>query len=322
MDQPPRYSRGAEPPGGEPTPGFEAAPARRTRVPAPRSGGGGYGPPAQPNPWLIGLAVAVVLAAISIIAFGFLAPDEGTAASTTTTTTTGDSTTTTGEDGSTTTTSIDGTTTTGEDGSTTTTTSTDGTVTTTSIPDGEIPPITPIGEPIPITELTLTKDDIGPLDFGDEGDQVLGRLAATFGDPTQDTGFIVGSGSWGECAGDPIRVVQWGPLNVVILGEVADNQFVSYRLDLKYGGITSATTDMETLSGLRVMDTVGQMKDIYAGFTIEFVVDADAGLVFELSSQRGGELLLWGPVESQNDDARVTGIYSPDSCNRELGTGE
>lgn len=318
MDQPPRYGRGNESPGSEPSPGFEAAPARRTRVPVPRSGGGGYGPTAQPNPWLIGLAVAVVLGAVSIIAFGFLAPD-GQEAGSTTTSAGGATTSPTDPDGTTTT--GDSSTTTGEDGSTTTT-GNNGTVTTTSIPDGETPPITPIGDPIPITELTLTKDDIGPLDFGDEGDQVLGRLAATFGDPTQDTGFIVGSGSWGECAGDPIRVVQWGPLNVVLQGEVGDNQFVSYRLDLKYGGITSATTDMETLSGLRVMDTVGQLTEIYAGFTIEFVVHADAGLVFELRSQRGGELLLWGPVESSADDARVTGIYSPDSCNRELGTGE
>jgi len=320
VDQSPRNGRGAEFPGGESPLEFEAAPARRTRVPVPRSGGGGYGPQAQPNPWLIGLAVAVVLGAISIIAFGFLAPDEETAANGTTTTAANGSTTTTTGDGTTTT--GDSTTTTGEDGSTTTTTGTDGTVTTTSLPNGETPPITPIGDPIPITELTLTKDDIGPLDFGDEGDQVLGRLAATFGDPTQDTGFIVGNGSWGECAGDSIRVVQWGPLNIVVLGEVGDNQFVSYRLDLKYGGITSAPTDMETRSGLRVMDTIGQMKEIYAGFTIDFVVDPEAGLVFELRSQRGGELLLWGPVESQNDDAHVTGIYSPDSCNRDLGTGE
>ncbi|MFH1329578.1 MAG: hypothetical protein ABIJ48_02805 [Actinomycetota bacterium] len=278
----------------------------------PRSGGG-YGPPAQPNAWLIGLAVAVALAAISIIAFGFLAPDDETAA-TTTTTTNGDGTTPTAGDGSTTT-AGDGSTTTG-DGSTTTTTGTDGTVTTTSIPDGGTPPIVAVGDPIPITELTLTKDDIGPLDFGDDGDQVLGRLVATFGEPTQDTGFIVGSGSWGECPGNAIRVVQWGPLNIVVNGEVGSSEFVSYRLDLRYGGITSPTTDMETKSGLRVMDTVGQMREIYAGFLIEFVVDTDAGLVFELRGQRGGDLLLWGPVESQNDDARVTGIYSPDSCDR------
>jgi hypothetical protein len=279
-----------------------------------RSGGGAYGPPPQPNPWLIGLAVAVVLAAISIIAFGFLAPGDETAGSTTTTTT-GDGTTTTGDG---TTTTGDGTTTTGDG----TTTTGDGTVTTSSIPSGETPPVTAVGDPIAITELTLTKDDIGPLDFGEDGDTVLGRLAATFGEPTQDTGFIVGSGSWGECAGDAIRVVQWGPLNIVVKGEVGANEFVSYRLDIKYGGITSPPRDLETKSGLQVMDTVAQLKEIYTGFVIDFVVDADAGLVFELRGTLGGELLLWGPVESSSDDAKVTGIYSPNSCNRTFGTNE
>ena len=277
----------------------------------PRPGGGTYGPPAQVNPWLIGLAIAVVLGAISIIAFGFLAPDDETAATTTTTT----------GDGITTSTTGDGTTTTG-DGTTTSTTSTNGTVTTTSLPSGETPPVTAFGDPIPITELTLTKDDIGPLDFGDDGDQVLGRLAATFGDPTQDTGFTVGNGSWGECAGDTIRVVQWGPLNIVVKRTGTTSTFVSYRLDVKYGGITSPPTDIETKSGLRVMDKVGQMKDIYSGFLIEFSVHEEVGLVFELRDQLGAELLLWGPVESQNDDGRVTGIYSPDSCGRDLGSGE
>jgi hypothetical protein len=190
-------------------------------------------------------------------------------------------------------------------------------VTTTSIPGGEIPPIEPVGDPIPIAELTLTKNDIGPLDFGDDGDQVLGRLVATFGEPSQDTGFIVGSGAWGECAGDGIRVVQWGPLNVVVRGEAGASEFVSYRLDLKYGGITSPTTDMETKSGLRVSDKVSQLKDIYGGFIIDFVVNESVGLVFELRSELGGDLLLWGPVEGQADDDLVTGIYSPDSCNRE-----
>jgi hypothetical protein len=280
-------------------------------VPVPRPGGGTYGPPAQVNPWLIGLAIAVVLAAVSIIAFGFLAPDDETAASTTTTT----------GDGTTTSTTGDGTTTTG-DGTTTSTTSTNGTVTTTSLPSGETPPVTAFGDPIPITELTLTKDDIGLLDFGDDGDQVLGRLAATFGDPTQDTGFTVGNGSWGECAGDAIRVVQWGPLVIVVKRTGAASTFVSYRLDVKYGGITSPPTDIETKSGLRVMDTVGQMKEIYSGFLIEFSVHEEVGLVFELKDQLGADLLLWGPVESQNDDGHVTGIYSPDSCGRDFGSGE
>jgi hypothetical protein len=272
-------------------------------------------PPAQPNPFLIGLAVAVVLGAISILAFGFLAPDEENAAGSTTTTTGTSGTTGTTVDGTTTSTTEDGSTTsTTGDGSTTSTTGTNGTVTTTSIPDGQTPPITAVGNAIPIAELQMTKNDIGPLDFGDDGDQVLGRLVATFGDPTQDTGFIVGSGSWGECAGDTIRIVQWGPLNVVVKRVGETSEFVSYRLDLKYGSLTSPTTDLETKSGLRVGDNVARLKDIYTGFIVQFVVHPDAGLVFELYSELGGDLLMWGPVEGQDDADLVTGIYSPDSC--------
>ena len=133
------------PPAASLSPGSKTLPTRRPRVPAPRSGGGAYGPPPQPNPWLIGLAVAVVLAAVSIIAFGFLAPGDETAATTTSTTAGDGSTTSTTGDGTTSTTG-DGTT--GTDG-TTSTTGTDGTVTTSSIPDGETPPVTAFGDPIP-----------------------------------------------------------------------------------------------------------------------------------------------------------------------------
>ena len=298
MDQPPRNTTGAEPPGDEPFPRFEPGQSRRfSRM----SGGGGASGPAHVNPWVVGLAVAVVLAAVSIIAFGLLSPDDQMAGSTSTSTTAGN-------DGSTSTTA-------GGNGSTSTTDGS-GTVTTTSLPNGGTPPITPVGEAIPIAELRMTVDDLGPLDLGDDGDEVLGRLAATFGEPTQDTGFIVGAGSFGECAGDTIRVVQWGPLNIVVKGQPGDNQFVSYRMDLRYGGITSPTTDIQTQSGLRVGDSVGQLQDIYAGFAIEFVVDPDVGLVFELRDQLGGDLLLWGPVESQDEEALVTGIYSPNPCGR------
>lgn len=247
----------------------------------------------------------MVLAAVSIVAFGLLAPDRPAAGSTSTTSTTA-------PEGSSTTEGEGSTTTEGEGSSTTD----GGTVPTTSLPDGGTPPITPVGEAIPMAQLEMTVSGIGPLAFGDDGNEVLGRLVATFGEPTQDTGFEVGAGAWGECAGDPVRIVQWGPLSAVVKGEPANNQFVSYRLDLRYGGITSPTTDIQTRSGLRVGDRVGQLKEIYSGFVIEFVVDANVGLVFELREQPGGDLLLWGPVESQDDDALVTGIYSPNSCGR------
>jgi hypothetical protein len=268
----------------------------------PRYGGSG-----QANAFLIGLAVAVVLGAISIIVFGLFAPEEEAA----TTTVAGGGTT------LTTTAAADDTTATTAGDTTDTTQGTDPTGTTVTLPEEDDLTIEPSGDPIPVGDLTMSSNDIGPLDFGDPAIEVLGSLAATFGDPTEDTGFLVGNGTWGECPGDTIRIVRWGPLAVVFEGEQRVSIFVSYRLDLKYGGITSETTDIATLSGLRVGDTVGDLERIYAGFVVEYVVDSDVGLVFELRGERGGELLLWGPVESQNSDALVTGVYSPDSCDEE-----
>ncbi len=309
-DQPPRFPQQlGEEAGDEAFPRFDSSfsadptPRRvQARGAQPYRGGG------QPNPWLVGLALAAVLIAVSVIAFGLFAPDDEAGAASTTAPT--DTTVATG-DGTTATTSATG------DGTTATTSATEdgSTPTTVTLPDtSATAEIVPVGDPIPIAELTMSSNDIGPLDFGDPADEVLGRFASTFGAPTQDTGFIVGSGSFGECAGDSIRVVQWGPLNIVVRGEPDSSTFASYRMDLRYGGLTSPTRDMSTLSGLRVGDTVGQLETVYSGFVIEYVIDPGAGLTFELRSQRGGELLLWGPVESQDAEALVTGIYSPDSC--------
>ncbi len=308
--QPPRFSEAGGEPAEEQFPAFDPVfsqepplPLQRASGGPPRAGGGG-----QANPFLIGLAVAVVLGAISIIAFGLFAPEDEASPGTTL------------ADGGTTLTTTaptDDTSvpTTGD--TTETTAGSDPTGTTVTLPGDDDLTIEPSGDPIPVSSLTMSSNDIGPLDFGDPAIEVLGSLAATFGDPTEDTGFLVGNGTWGECPGDTIRIVRWGPLAVVFEGEQRVSILVSYRLDLKYGGITSETTDIATLSGLRVGDTVGDLQRIYAGFVVEYVVDPDVGLVFELRGERGGELLLWGPVESQNSDALVTGIYSPDSCEEE-----
>lgn len=253
------------------------------------------------------MAIATVLAAISVIAFGLLASDGTSSAAPTTTAAPGDTT-----PGDTT----PGDTTPGDTTPGDTTGSTGGTDSTqATLPgSGEPNTIAPVGVPIAINELTMSSNDIGPLEFGDPGNDVLGRLVSTFGQPTDDTGFIIGNGGFGECPGESIRVVRWGPLNIVTRGEPSNHVFVSYRMDLKYGGITSPTTDMATLSGLRVGDTVGELEEIYSDFNIQYVVDQDVGLTFELRASVGGDVLLWGPVDSQAPDALVTGLYSPDSC--------
>lgn len=319
----------AGPGGGEPFPSFDPdfTPAQQARGPAPqarsprpqprapapqqtpprqrvpRSGGR---PPRssgdQPNPWLVGAAVASVLAALSIITFGVFGGESTTAGTTLTTATT-----------------VPGTETTIPDDGSTTTLPDDGSSTTTpgqtTIPTTGGDTITPIGDAILLSDIKMAASALGPLEFGQDSDEVLGRLAATYGQPTDDTGFFVGDGTFGECPGDSVRVVRWGPLNIVSVGEEGSADFVSYRLDLRYGGITSPTTDIATLSGLRVGDTVGDLESIYSGFAIEYVVDEGVGgLTFELRENQAGDILLWGPVDSQAPEALVTGIYSKDFC--------
>lgn len=289
--QPPRG-----PEDGEPFPSFDPDYARQQARPQPQGGGpvtpppGAGRPTPQASPWIVGLAVAAVSVTVSIIAFGLFASSGGTAATTTTTTTLPD-----------------------ED--TDTTLPDDGTDTT--LPDeGPVtaPPIVASGDPVPVAELTMHAGGIGEFTFGSDGGEVLGRFAATFGTPTDDSGFMVGSGSWGECPGDSIRVVRWGPLNLVVEGDGTSGVFVSYRIDLRYGGVTSEPTDMTTLSGVRVGDKVETFESIYQDLDIVYRVHPTLGTTFELRSTSQGDILLWGPVESQSPDSLVTGIYSPDSC--------
>jgi hypothetical protein len=307
--EPPDYPNDPGPP-EERFPSFDSSrqslPLRRAQGSAGRGGGA--------NPWLVGLAIAVVLGAVSVIAFGLFGPADGQQAGTTSTSAADTTDPTDPTDTTDTTDPTDPTDPTGGGDTTATTEGTSVPGSTITIPSGEAGPIEPVGEAIPIDELTMSSDDLGPLEFGDPGSEVLGRLVATFGDPSDDTGFIIGNGSWGECPGDTIRIVQWGPLNIVTRGTAEDHTFASYRLDLRYGGINSPTTDIRTLSGLQVGDTVGDLETIYAGFVVEYTAHPSAGIVFELRSERAGELLLWGPVESPDDAALVTGIYSPDSC--------
>ena len=297
--QPPRTTgEGQRTPSFDPNvPSTRPAPQRRQGGPPRRP----LAPNPQPNPWLVGIAIATVLAAVSVIAFGlFSSSTDPTAGDGVTTVANGD---TTGDTTST--------------GDTTTGDTTGGTTDSTeaTLPGaGDAPTIGSVGDPIPIGELTMSSDDIGPLDFGDAGNDVLGRLVSTFGQPTDDTGFIVGDGSFGECPGDSIRIVRWGPLNIVTRGEASNHVFASYRMDLRYGGITSPTTDMATVSGLRVGQTVGELEDVYSEFVIEYIVDQAVGQTFELRASAGGSLLLWGPVDSNAPGSLVTGIYSPDAC--------
>lgn len=185
--------------------------------------------------------------------------------------------------------------------------------TTVPAPPETSPLLDAIGEPISIEELSLATNGIGPLAVGDDGNQVVGRLVATFGQPDSDTGTVIATGAFGACPGTPVRVVRWGPLAVIVTDPEATPVFAGYRLDLAFGNLESRSAELNTVSGLQVGNTIETLESIYTGFNINYDVVGDTGLVFRLSTESGG-LLLWGPVTSAELDGKVSGIYSPDVC--------
>lgn len=250
-------------------------------------------------PFLIGLILGIGLAGVSILGFGLFRRDADPAAAGTTTTTSTVTTVTTTTAPVTTTTA------------TATTTQPADTTTTTNAGFIEA-----VGNPIPTSNLQLVDNGIGPFDFGQDADEVLGGFVASFGQPNSDTGITTSVGEMGSCEGDSIRVVRWGPLALLAIYQGNAGTFQGYRLDVSFGDIDSPTTEVRTLSGIGVTDTIATLEEVYASFTINYVVEDGLGQVFELRRSADSGLLLWGPVSSADPEGIVTGIYSTNPCDR------
>lgn len=259
-------------------------------------------PPAQPpsSPLLTGLIIGLLLIALSVAVFQLLGRDDnGTAAGTTTTSSGSETSTTDGSDATTTT-----------DGSTTT-----------SIPTAD--PYPPVEPAIPVEKqklitngMRINDNDIPDIVFGTDADTAIGRFVASFGASTDDTGWQVSTGGYGVCAGDLERIVTFGTYAAIVTKPGGQELYNGYRQDLVWGDITHPTAELETLSGLKLGDTVETLNEIYKGETVSFQVDPKLGDVYLVEGSSSGNLLLWGPAEGEEPGDRITGIYAPDACNR------
>jgi hypothetical protein len=261
-------------------------------------------PPATPprSPLLTGLILGLLLVVLSIAIFNLTRDDgDAGAAGETTTTAADDTTETTGE---TETTQPGDTTAAGES---TTTSSTAAPV--------DFDPYQAVGQPLTLDSIKLQTGGMGEIALGTDAADAVGRLMATFGEPTDDTGPITSTGEYGACEGGGVRVVKWGALAaVVIIDEDSTETFAGYRLDLTYdGAATSEAVNIETLSGLQLGFSVAQLREIYSEFDVVIVNDPQYGRVFELRGG-SGNLLLWGPVLDSGEEGTdtVMGIYSAD----------
>lgn len=254
------------------------------------------------SPMLTGLIIALLLVALTIAVFQLLkpAPDDAAASPTTAVE----------DDGEVATPTTDVTSTTD--------------VSTTTAPGA--PPSSPyvaVGEPIPVDRLKLIADgirvnlnDVPDIIFGTADTEAIGRFVATFGEPTDDTGWQVSTGAWGVCQGDLERIVTFGPFAAIVTQRGGGNVFDGYRLDLTFGGsVDHPAAKMETRSGLRAGDTNSRLEEIYASLDVRYAQRPGLQTVFELYSS-SGKLLLWGPVTGQSATDTVLGIYAPDVCER------
>ena len=170
--------------------------------------------------------------------------------------------------------------------------------------------VQPFGEAIPINDLRMTIYGIGDLRIGDPADEVTGALAATFGQPDAEAPVEPSLAHPGACPGSASRMLRWGILEITL----NDGVFSGYRLDASLGDPDSATTDLRTVSGLKVGATVSTLKTIYRGSYAIVVRDApERGPSFSLQ-RYSGEELFWGPVTSVDNGGKVLGIYSPTNC--------
>ena len=260
------------------------------------------------SPLLTGLIVALLLIVLSIAIFQLLREDStepavvGPAGTTTTTSTTA-----TGDPSAPVTPTTVGTQTTA--GGT-------GTTVTVSVP-GTFEPFQAVGDSIPLTELTMKVDGIGPVSFGTSANEAIGRLISSLGEPDEDTGPFVSTGAFGACETKLVRIVRWGPfVTIVVVDDDGTETFGGYRLDFSYGDINHQATDLATLSGLKAGQSVVALEDIYSAFQVTYEVIPDLGTTFQLRSSNSGNLLLWGPVTSDDSNGIVLGIYAPDACGR------
>ena len=138
---------------------------------------------------------------------------------------------------------------------------------------------------------------LGELDFGSDGAEVIGRLVASLGQPTDDTGVVTSQGELGTCADQRIRVVRYGSLSIVNIVETGGAEvFSAYRVLEDTEGATFATDGLLTISGVRIGDSVAKLKVTYSGLDVNIV--QGGGKTSFLLKNSSGSLLLSGPLSS------------------------
>ncbi len=168
--------------------------------------------------------------------------------------------------------------------------------------------IEPAGVGLSPSDLTITANALGPLTVGDDFETVLGVLAASFGQPTADSGWFVSEGESGSCPGTTVRVVEFADLAVIGQDDDADEVFAGFRLAPE--DPSEVTPRLATLSGITIGDSLSDLRTTYAGRYEVTVNETATGSTYAIRTLSP----LWGPLSSPLPEGVVEGIYSTIAC--------
>ena len=193
--------------------------------------------------------------------------------------------------------------------------------TTTSTTTTTLPPIAIVEPGFDPADLTLGAFALGPISFGTSDPAVVGRLAATFGQPTA---ILLAGENWGLCGGETGRVLEFGHLSVILRDIDGGEELVGYRQRVKTdrdSDPAETSGELRTISGLQLANNLSDARRLYSRVvTAELAVQQDETLppgspiyIVQRSSDR--RTLIWGKL-SGDQDPEVLSINSPNACDR------
>lgn len=199
-----------------------------------------------------------------------------------------------------------------------TTTSQPPTTTTTTTTTTTLPPIEVVEPPFDVDSLTLGAFAMGPIGFGDDDPDLVGRLAATFGQPDA---VLPANERWGLCEGETGRVLVFGYLSAIFRDGDNGEEFVGYRQRWKDNLVEAEhpTGSLQTISGLALLERLSRANQLYLQVaTSELTDQMDETMppgtpIYLVQRSSDSRTLIWGKL-SGDEDPVILSINSPNAC--------
>lgn len=163
-------------------------------------------------------------------------------------------------------------------------------------------------------EVRLSFDGLGVVEFGTSEQPTTTAVAATLGDPDEDTGWLGSAQSpFGVCGGDEYRMVRWGQLGVLFTnGSGGDGRHFAMYGYGDFINVAPGTPALATPEGITVTDTASDVLNTY-GEKATFVAGSEVVAPYiSVASTTGVDMIFH--IDGTKTSGTVTSIRAGYSC--------